>query len=83
MQASLEDSILTLGEETSGTACCGQYKYYAFPSVEERLAPLVHLNLTSGNIKVPTAVAAVWRRWDACLDHGSDGCLSILRRPLV
>ena len=44
----------------SGFVCCGQYKYYAFPHVEEKVAPSVDFNLTTGRIK-----ALYWRH-DAC-----------------
>ena len=63
LEAALEDSTMVLGEDASGTACCGQYKYYAFPGVDERVAPLVDFNLTSGNIKVP----------HGCIEDGGGG----------
>ena len=66
----LEDSTRELGESISGLACCGQYKYYAFPAVDERVAPRVAFNLTSGTLK------AVYWRYDACPveeEHVRDG----------
>lgn len=40
-----------LGESTQGLACCGEYKYYAFPELPENQAPVAFLNLSSGAIK--------------------------------
>ena len=60
--ASITSSAVSMscGEDISGLACCGQYKYYAFPDVEERTAPRVVFNLTSGQLK------AVYWRYDSC-----------------
>lgn len=60
LRVSLEDSTRELGDSISGFACCGAYKYYAFPAVEERVAPLVAFNLTSGTVK------AIYWRYDSC-----------------
>ena len=62
----LEDSTRALGESISGTVCCGQYKFYAFPQVGERLAPRVAINLTSGQLK-----AAYWR-YGSCPQEAAD-----------
>ena len=48
MTASLEDASLSLGDSVTSFACCRQYKYYAFPALAERIAPVVELNVTSG-----------------------------------
>jgi len=74
LTATLEDSILTLGDAMSGFACCNQYKYYAFQGVSEHVAPAVYFNLTSGRIK------ALYWRYDSCPveeeDVVSGNCLS-------
>ena len=41
LRVSLEKATVALGDTLEGFACCGQYKYYAFPQVEERVAPSV------------------------------------------
>ena len=46
IDASLEDSVLQLGDSARGFACCGAYRYYAFPSLSEREAAMVCLDLT-------------------------------------
>ena len=56
----LEDATRELGESLSGMACCGQYKYYAFPGVASSAAPRVDFNLTAGRLK------AVYWRYASC-----------------
>uniref|UniRef100_A0A7S3BHP5 Uncharacterized protein n=1 Tax=Haptolina ericina TaxID=156174 RepID=A0A7S3BHP5_9EUKA len=68
--ASLEDASLSLGEASSGVACCGQYKYYVFPAVSESVAPAVDFNLTSGAIK------ALYWKYDSCPVEADDVILS-------
>ena len=56
----LEDSTRTLGDSVEGYACCGQYKYYAFPAVDERVAPSAFFNLSHGRVK------AIYWRYGSC-----------------
>ena len=51
IDASLENSVLQLGESARGFACCGTYRYYAFPALSEREAAMVRFNLTTGAMK--------------------------------
>ena len=70
LRVSLEKATVALGDTLEGFACCGQYKYYAFPQVEERVAPSVDFQLTSGQIK------ALYWRYDTCpieTEHVVDG----------
>ena len=53
-------STRDLSDSIEGFTCCSQYKYYAFPRVGEREAPVVDFNLTSGFIK------ALYWRYDTC-----------------
>jgi hypothetical protein len=56
----LEDATRELGETVTGYVCCGQYKYYAFPGLDERIAPTAAFNLTSGRVK------ALYWRYGSC-----------------
>ena len=70
LDARLEDATRSLGDALDGFACCGQYKYYAFEGLDERLAPLADFELTSGHIK------ALYWRYDTCPveeEHVADG----------
>ena len=60
LTATLEDATHALGDSLSGFVCCNQYKYYAFTSVHERVAPSVAMNVTSGRLK------AIYWRYDSC-----------------
>jgi len=60
LTATLEDSTRPLGDTVSGFVCCHQYKYYAFEGVDERRAPSVDFNLSSGQLK------AIYWRYDSC-----------------
>jgi len=51
IDAALEDSVLHLGDAAQGFACCGSYRYYAFPGLTETEAAMVRFNLTAGAIK--------------------------------
>jgi len=58
--ATLEDAVLELGEKASGFACCGAYRYYAFPSLSEAEAALARFNVTAGEMK------AIYWKYDSC-----------------
>ena len=38
--------MLQLGDSARGFACCGTYRYYAFPALSDREAAMVTLTLT-------------------------------------
>lgn len=66
LHAALEASTSTLGALISGRGCCGGYKYYAFPGIDESVAPAVLLNLTKG------AAKAVYWKWGSCPREDAD-----------
>ena len=66
LEASIENTALSLGDTVAGFGCCGQYKYYAFDDVPEDVAPVAELNVSSGELK------ALYWKYEACPNEALD-----------
>ena len=66
LEASIENTALSLGDTVAGFGCCGQYKYYVFDDVPEDVAPVAELNVSSGELK------ALYWKYEACPNEALD-----------
>ena len=66
LEASIENTALSLGDTVAGFGCCGQYKYYVFDDVPEDVAPVAELNVSSGEL------TALYWKYEACPNEALD-----------